>query len=161
MSGVDAPGAKRPVGESRLWRAVLKFYLNGAPRSLLERVRRANPAVLMEEFVFVGRRTGLERNLLLSLYDVDGTWYAGHPNGTSQWVRNLIAAGSCTVIRRGHEPVRVTAVEIPDGPERDRVVAATGRQPNPTGAIYRGARRHVRAVGRYFRLTPVEATGSA
>ena len=161
MASVDTSESPRPVGESRLWRAVLKFYLNSAPRSLLEGIRRSNPAVLMEEFVFIGRRSGLERNLLLSLYDVDGTWYVGHPNGTSQWVRNLIAAGSCTVIRRGHEPVRVTAVEIPDGPERDRVIAATGRQPNPTGAIYRGARQHVRAVGRYFRLTPVEATGSA
>jgi hypothetical protein len=157
MARADALESKQPIGASRLWRAVLTFYLDKAPRPLMNFIRRTSPAVLMEEFVFVGRRTGQKRSLLLCLYDVDGTWYAGHPNGTSQWVRNLLAAGSCVVIRRGHEPVSVTASELPRGPERDRVIDATGRQPNPTGAIYRGAHDHVRAVGRYFRLTPASA----
>ena len=157
MARVESLESQHPIGESRLWRAVLTFYLDKAPRPLMNFIRRMSPAVLMEEFIFVGRRTGRERSLLLCLYDVDGAWYAGHPNGTSEWVRNLLAAGTCVVIRRGQEPVRVSAEELPMGAERDRVIDATGRQPNPTGAISRGAHRHVRAVGRYFRLTPAPA----
>jgi hypothetical protein len=149
--------APRPAGESRFWRAVLNFFLKSAPRPMLERIRRSNPAAPIEEFIIVGRRTGLERNLLIGLFDVDGTWYAGHPNGSSEWVRNLAAAGGCVVIRRGHDPVRVSAEELPRGEERDRVISATFNQPKPAGAIYRRAGDHIRVVGRYFRLTPVAA----
>jgi hypothetical protein len=109
--------------------------------------------------VIVGRRSGEERQLLLGLYDVGGTWYVGHPNGTSQWVRNRVAAGGCTVTRRDGRPVRVSAVEVLDPEERERVVLATGLQPVPAGPIYRGARSHVRAAGRFFRLTPTGEAG--
>jgi hypothetical protein len=93
--------------------------------------------------------------MLLSLFEVDGRWYAGHPNGTSQWVRNLESAGECTVIRRDGVPIKVAAVEVQDPAEREAVILATGRQPAPAGRIYRGAAGHIRAVGRFFRLEPM------
>jgi hypothetical protein len=143
------------AGESRFWRTVLNGFLKSAPTSFMRMVRRRVPNAPIEEFVIVGRKSGRERQMLLGLFEIDGKWYAGHPNGTTQWIRNVEAAGGCTVIRRDGIPVRVRAIELVDGDERDRVVEATGRQPAPAGAIYRGARSHVRAVGRYFRLEPV------
>ena len=143
--------------ESALWRAVLNRFLRGAPIGLMRQVRRRVPAAPIEEFVMPGRRTGQERRLLLGLVEVDGRWYAGHPNGTSDWVLNLVAAGGCTVIRRDGIPIQVVAVELPFGPERDAVIRQTGCQPAPAGLIYRRAAGHVAAVGRYFRLEPVAA----
>ena len=140
--------------ESRVWRAVLNGFLKGAPTPVMRFIRRKNPAVMFEEFIILGRRTGQQRHLLLGLFEVDGTWYVGHPNGTSQWVRNLVAAGGCTVIRRDGIPVRVTATEVVDPDEREAVIRQTGTQPAPAGPIYRGAAGHVRAAGRYFRLVP-------
>jgi len=151
-SAVTPPGS----GESGLWRMVLDGFLKGAPVRLMRFVRRTVAAAPIEEFLIVGRRTGRQRRLLLGLFEVDGVWYAGHPNGTSAWVRNLEAAGECTVIRRNGVPIRVAAVEVPRGSERDAVILAAGRQPAPAGPIYRGGRRHIVRVGRYFRLTPIE-----
>lgn len=145
--------------ESRLWRIVLDGFLRSAPESLMRTIRRRNPAAPIEEFVVVGRRTGRERHMLLGLFEVDGTWYAGHPNGTSQWVRNLEAAGACTVIRRDGIATRVLAVEIA-GSERDAVIRKTWTQPAPAGWVYRGAARHISAVGRYFRLEPLADAGA-
>ncbi len=140
---------------SAFWRIFLTGFLRGAPTPVMRQVRRRVPAAPIEEVVIVGRRSGLERRLLLSLYDVDGRWYVGHPNGTSSWVRNLEAAGECVVIRRDGVPVRLAAVELDRGAERDAVLDASGRQPAPAGFVYRRARRHVDATGRYFRLTPI------
>ena len=153
-SGATAAPA-HPARESRLWRAVLNGFLKGAPMPLMRQVRRRVPSAPIEEFLVVGRKSGRERRMLLSLFEVDGRWYAGHPNGTAAWVRNLEAAGGCTVIRRDGVPVAVTAVELAPGAELDRVLAATARQPMPAGLIYRAASRHIRAVGRYFRLEPI------
>ena len=40
-----------------------------------------------------GRRSGRPRRTLVTILDVDGRWYVGHPNGSAQWVRNIEAAG--------------------------------------------------------------------
>lgn len=149
-----SPGSQ-DAGESAFWHAVLALFLRSAPRRFMLVIRNRVPNAPLDEFIIRGRRSGRERRMLLGLFDVNGTWYAGHPNGTSQWVRNLEAAGGCTVIRRDGLPVAVRAVELEPGSERDAVLLAATRQPAPAGAIYRGAQRHIRAVGRYFRLTPV------
>ena len=149
------------ASESRLWRAVLAGFLRSAPVGLMRVVRQKVPAAPIEEFVIRGRRTGRERRMLLGLFEVDGAWYAGSPNGTAQWIRNLEAAGGCTVIRRDGVPVQVLAVEVTDAAERDAVIRRTATQPAPAGNIYRGAQRHIRAVGRYFRLEPVDPVEAA
>jgi hypothetical protein len=147
--------AESAARESAVWRAVLAVFLKSAPPPLMRFVRRHVPGNPIEEFAITGRRTGRERRLLLGLFEVEGRWYAGHPNGSSQWVRNLVAAGECMVIRRDGVAVQVRAVEVTDPDERDAVIRATGMQPAPAGPIYRAARAHITAVGRYFRLEPV------
>lgn len=155
MAIESRPAIAGDARESRAWRAILTFFLKGAPTPMMQAVRKRVPEAPIEEFVIVGRRTGRERRMLLSLFELDGAWYAGHPNGTSQWIRNLEAAGGCTVVRRDGIAVPVRAVEVTDPVEREAVIRRTGAQPPPAGLVYRGAQRHIRAVGRYFRLEPV------
>jgi len=100
-----------------------------------------------------GRRTGRPRDVLLGLLVADGQWYLGHPNGPAQWTRNLDAAnGHLRLTWPGQQPVSFEAHWLADGPERDRAIAATSQHPFPGDVIYRLGRRHVRAVGRYYRL---------
>jgi hypothetical protein len=146
---------RRFAWKRQLSRALLWFFVTKAPTPLMRYVRRTQPTTPFEEFVFVGRRSGRERRLLLALHVVDGAWYVGHPNGTSNWIRNLEGAGGCTVVRRDGVPIKVAAAELARGPERDAVIAAAGRVPAPAGFIFRRARGHIDAVGRYFRLTPI------
>jgi hypothetical protein len=92
---------------------------------------------------------------VVTLFELGGTWYVGNPNGDAQWARNL-AASSTAVVVRGPERTGVVATLLPAGPERDRVVRNTSHQPPPASLIYRLGRRHVSAVGAYFRLEPVK-----
>ena len=94
---------------------------------------------------------------MVTLFEIDGVWYVGHPNGRSQWVKNLEAAGTAKVYSRVRNAT-VAPVALSDGPERDAVVNATSRQPFPANFVYRAGREHVRAVGSYFRLEPQSAT---
>ena len=147
--------------ESARWRAVLDRFLKGAPTAVMRLIRKASPTVVFEDVIIVGRRTGKERRLLLGVFDVGGIRYVGHPNGTAQWVRNLEEAGTCVVVWRDGTRVRYTATELAAGNERDAVIRRTSDQPAPAGLIYRGAQHHIQAVGRYFRLEPIEAAERA
>ena len=100
-----------------------------------------------------GRRSGRERSVLVGLLRVDGSWYVGHPNGEVDWTANLRAAGRATVALRPETPMQIVATPLGEGRERTAVIVATAaQQPFPGNLLYRGARRHVLAVGRYFRL---------
>ncbi len=102
-----------------------------------------------------GRRSGEPRRVLVGLLRVDGRWYVGHPNGPRQWTENLAAAREARVIARGWS-VGVRAERLAAGPERDAVIVATAsQQPFPGNLAYRAARRHILAVGDYFRLDPM------
>ena len=153
-SSTQAPATTAaPRVASRRWRTTFRVLLFSAPRPLMavfaQRVRRMPYA----ELEIVGRNTGQERRTVLTLFVVDGLWYVGHPNGESQWVRNLIAANSAVLIK-GHKRTGVRPFELLDGEERDKVVNATSHQPFPAGLFYRAGRAHVRSVGSYFRLVP-------
>ncbi len=105
-----------------------------------------------------GRRSGAPRETLLGLLVADGRWYLGHPNGHAQWTRNLDAAGGHLLITwPGQAPIRFVARLLPRGPERERAILATRQHPFPGDLIYRLAREHVRAVGRYYRVEHDEA----
>ena len=140
---------------SRVWRTVFRLVFR-TPRPVLGLAKRVRPSGPIQEFRIVGRRTGLERRYLLTLLEVDGRWYVGHPNGHSQWIRNLLAANSAVVMRRNVE-TSVRAIELETGPERDAAIAAASRQPFPAGRLYGGARRHITATGVYLRLEPIES----
>ena len=107
------------------------------------------------------RGSGAARPVLLGLLRIRGDWYIGHPNGECAWTRDLDAAGGAQVAAAWLGPTLVRAVLLPPGDERSEVVAATYRQhPFPGTVLYWLARRHVRAVGRYYRLEivpPAEA----
>jgi len=141
-----------PARESRFWHLALTGFLGFAPTPLMRRIRSRDPKVPIEEFVILGRQSGVERHYLLNHLLVDGQRYVCNPNGSSQWTRNLVASGVLTMIDRAAVAERLSATELPDGPERDAVIAATAHMPAPAGRMYGAAAGHIRAVGRFFRL---------
>jgi hypothetical protein len=105
-----------------------------------------------------GRRTRRPRGILLGLLATDGRWYLGHPDGPAAWTRNLDADQGRLLVRwPGLQDAPFLARLLPVGPERERAILATWQHPFPGDLIYRLARRHVLAVGRYYRLERDEA----
>jgi hypothetical protein len=112
------------------------------------------------ELRFPGRRTGQPRRTLVTLLRSAGHWYVGHPNGDAAWVRNVGTAGWVEVEPAGADGARFAVQRLPPGEERDRVIRVTpSQQPFPASLLYRAARRHIAAVGVYYRLVP--ATGGS
>lgn len=100
-----------------------------------------------------GRRSGLERQTPLGLLTVGGRRYLGHPSGDTAWTLNLRTAGVAEIDGARVGRVRVRAVVLERGGERDAVVRASFRQhPFPGNAMYRLAGPHVTATGVFFRL---------
>ena len=107
------------------------------------------------ELLVPGRRSGQPRSTLLGLLLVGDTWYIGHPNGATDWTRNLDAAvGSAELRWRGPDRLPIHAVRLEPGEERERAILATDQHPFPGGLVYRLGRAHVRAAGVYYRLDP-------
>lgn len=92
---------------------------------------------------------------MLGILRVGDGIYLGHPNGESSWTRDLDAAPSAQLVLHGLPPLEIRARLLPNGPERTAVIGATGQHPFPGNLVYRLARRHVLAVGRYYRLEPI------
>jgi hypothetical protein len=111
----------------------------------------------IEEVVVVGRQTGRDRSLLLTLVDDGPAWYVLHPvPERAGWVANLRAAGRATVVRLDGISTPVRATYLEDGSERDAAIDAAIRvQRVPSSIGYRLARRDIHAVGRCFRLDPI------
>ena len=107
-----------------------------------------------------GRVSRRERQLLVTLLTVGQHAYLGHPNGPAEWTRNVEAAGGGWITYgssapSAESPAFVRAIRLFGGPERDAVIRATwSQQPFPANLVYALARRHVRDVGVYFRITP-------
>jgi hypothetical protein len=106
----------------------------------------------------VGRLSGIERSFLAVVAEIDGAMYIGHPNGhRAQWVRNLLRAGSGTVVRADGSTTAVRATELAPGPHRTAVIDAhRAAQRQPFRALYRHYRAHVIATGAFFRLDPTD-----
>jgi hypothetical protein len=103
-----------------------------------------------------GRRSGDARSVLVTLLVVEGTGYVGHPDGDAAWTRNAEAAREVDVEDPAGGVAVRRAVRLRAGSERDAVIRATwSQQPFPGNVIYSMARRHVEAVGVYFRLERV------
>lgn len=60
-----------------------------------------------------GRTSGVMRSTVVNLLDLDGTRYLVAPRGTTEWVRNVRAAGGGE-LRVGRRSERFRAVEVPD-----------------------------------------------
>jgi hypothetical protein len=148
-----------PTG-SRAWRLAFRalYHVLRWLEPLLRRWWRLGLPPLGRSVVLAmpGRRSGDLRTVLVTLLVVDGTTYVGHPNGDTAWTRNLEAAGDVGVEDDAGALARRRAVRLRAGPERDAVIRATwSQQPFPGSLIYSLARRHVSAVGVYFRLESV------
>jgi len=107
------------------------------------------------ELRVVGRRSGLERRVLLGLLRADGRWFLGHPNGDVAWTLNLEAAGEATLVHRPPTALAVHATRLEPGPLRDAAIASTGQHVFPGNLVYRLARRHILAAGTYFLIESV------
>lgn len=157
VSTRELPAFDEPLhtrgGIAAWWRGWYRFLrLVGRPLMWLTQRHGFGNLVVLH---VVGRRSGRDRSLPLGLLTVAGGRYVGHPSGDTGWTLNLRAAESVTIERADLGPVRVRAVVLPRGPERDAVVRATFRQhPFPGNALYRLAGRHVSENGVFFRLEP-------
>ena len=103
--------------------------------------------------VQVLRRNGRgERSRLLGLLRAGGGLYLGHPNGDVGWTRDLEAAGGGLLRYPNGVEWRFTAARLPLGDEREQAIRSTGQHPFPGNLTYRLGRRHIRAVGVFFRI---------
>jgi hypothetical protein len=103
-----------------------------------------------------GRRSGRPRAVLLGLLRDGNRWFLGHPNGDVEWTRNLEAAGDAELAFRGLPSLPVRAYRLQPGDVRDRAILATGQHPFPGNLVYRLARAHIRAVGAFFAVEPID-----
>jgi hypothetical protein len=131
---------------------------------MLARLRSAEPEPYREGGYVLrvlstpGRRTSQPRSWPIAVIQRDGQRYICGPNRQRDWVRNLLAAGWCTV--EGDEPARhdVTLIESPEAAD---VVAgylrALGRPsmmwPFPSDAPVAEIRPHLPEIA-VFRLQP-------
>jgi hypothetical protein len=114
------------------------------------------------QLVTIGRRTGLERRSFLGLLRLGERQYLGHPDLPCPWTLNLEAAGGGVMRFRDGRAVRFRAVLLPPGRERDAVIRSTFRQHGfPGGVVYWIFRRHIFAVGRFYRLEDIEPVAPA
>ncbi len=105
--------------------------------------------------VMPGRRTGKPRAVFLGLLRVGKRRYLGHPDVGCSWTANLDAAGGGWLETPDGRRFAFSAVLLEAGPERDAVIRATFRQhPFPGSLLYWIFRRHLRAAGRVYRITP-------
>ena len=153
--------APRPTGRgSRVWRFLLRVMYRGLRMiDPLIRSWRANALAGLDgvvEVSIVGRTSGKPRTNLVTLLGVGDEWYIGHPNGETAWTRNAEAAGVVRIDPPSAHGSEFSVVRLPQGAERDSVIAATrAQQPFPANLVYRAATRHISDVGVYFRLVPV------
>ena len=101
-----------------------------SPRSYLQPgwfVRRVmNPLVMRMSIAPTlavrGRSSGAWRTVPVNVLEFDGARYLVAPRGTTDWVRNLRAAGGGEIRRRGKtEPFQ--AIELPDS-EKPPIISA-------------------------------------
>jgi hypothetical protein len=110
----------------------------------------------------VGRHSGVPRRVFLGLLRVGNQRYLGHPDVSCAWTRNLDAAGEGVIELRDGTRERFAATLLEPGAEREAVVRATFTQhPFPGGPLYWLFRANLRAVGRFYRLSPPAADADA
>jgi hypothetical protein len=111
------------------------------------------------ELLVVGRRTGLERRVMVGLLAVGERRYLGHADASAAWLHNLVDAREGRLIVDRTPPIRVHAARIEPGPEQDAVVLAASRQhPFPVDLAYRLARASIRIDGVFVRLATADGS---
>src|SRR6185312_15851556 len=108
-----------------IWRAAYVFARRIGPIVRLFNAVGAPGYERVVELRLVGRRTGRQRPVLVTLIQLGDRWYVGHPNGPRAWLANLAAAESFVVRLPAGGSVDVRGAPLGLGTERDRVISAT------------------------------------
>lgn len=77
-------------------------------------VRRGVDVLNTRELRVVGRKSRQVRTTVVHVLELDGQRYLIAPRGTTEWVRNLRAAGGVGEIRLGRRSETFQATELPD-----------------------------------------------
>lgn len=101
-------------------------------------VRRGLPLFGAEVLAVRGRRSGQWRTVPVNPVPLEGTIYLVAPRGTTDWVRNLRAAGTCE-LRRGKRVRVFSATELPDADKAAVVRAYLARWGWQVGPFFQGA----------------------
>ena len=127
------------------------------PTPLMRFLHRRGVLAPIQEIHVVGRRSGIERSFFAVVAETDDGWFIGHPNGRrAQWVRNLLHAGSGTVVRPGGERITVRATELHGEARTAAIDAHRDAQRQPFRSLYGRGRSHILATGTYFLLDPAD-----
>ena len=145
-----------PATPSRFWHASFRVMyrilalIDPFVRAMWRRFGIGN----VVELDVLSRRHGTSHRRLVGILMVGEQRYIGHPNGDVGWTRDLRAAGAATIRWPEGTSLAFDARLLAPGDERETAIRATGQHPFPGNLFYRLGRRHVRAVGVYFRLEP-------
>lgn len=109
-----------------------------------------------------GRSTGELRTTPVNVLELDGVAHLVAPRGTTEWVRNVRAAGGVCTLRSGRHVERVVATEIADDDKPAVLRAYLGRWRWEAGRLFGGVapdatEDELRAIASrhpVFRLTP-------
>jgi deazaflavin-dependent oxidoreductase (nitroreductase family) len=85
-----------------------------------------------------GRKSGEWRSTPVNLLTLDGQRYLISPRGTTQWVRNLRAAGGSGELRVGRRVESFTATEVADGAKLPVLRAYLARWGWEVGQFFEG-----------------------
>jgi deazaflavin-dependent oxidoreductase (nitroreductase family) len=117
------------------------FTKNVFNRSVRWLTRRGLSVAGSRELRVVGRSSGQVRTTAVNLLDVDGQRYLVSPRGTTQWVRNLRAAGSGE-LRVGRRIEAFEADELPDDAKPPVLKAYLDRWGWEIGRFFEGLDKH-------------------
>jgi hypothetical protein len=138
-------------------RRAFELVFATTPTPLMRFLHRRGVLAPIQEVRVVGRRSGIERSFLAVVAETDEGWFIGHPNGRrAQWVRNLLHAGSGTVVRADGQCLAVRATELHGEARIAAIDAHRASQRQPFRSMYARGRRHILATGTYFRLDPAD-----
>jgi deazaflavin-dependent oxidoreductase (nitroreductase family) len=100
-------------------------------------VRAGASAWGARELRLVGRTSGQVRTTVVNLLELDGRHYLVAPRGTTEWVRNLRAAGQGE-LRTGRRVTSFTAVEVADADKIPVLLAYLDRWGFEVGRFFDG-----------------------
>jgi deazaflavin-dependent oxidoreductase (nitroreductase family) len=90
------------------------------------------------ELRITGRTSGAVRTTVVNLLELDGRRYLVAPRGTTQWVRNLRAAGGVGELRVGRRVEPFHAVELDDDAKAPVIRAYLHRWKWEVGQFFEG-----------------------
>ncbi|MGZ4603847.1 MAG: nitroreductase family deazaflavin-dependent oxidoreductase [Kineosporiaceae bacterium] len=117
------------------------------------------------ELSVVGRSSGQTRRVVVNLLDHDGRQYLVSPRGTTQWVRNVRAAGRAE-LRVGRHQQAVVPVELTDDEKPPIIREYLRRWKFEVGMFFEGIDENatddqIRAIAPSFPVFSLEAAPSA